>query len=178
MEKTGPSGEPMNVSQNTYLAGRRTSSHWRQGIGLLDVLMGCVLFIVIFTPLFHLYSVQGLGQQKMIRDYAVAINIAENALNLIENEIATGDVQPIFQEDITQALFSNPKSMEAIQRLLGEEQAASAKYMPGFKILLTVKKTPQDCFQIQLEFIWGPKNEKGEIKEAHRFELSTLKSKL
>jgi len=150
----------------------------RHGIGLIDVLVGCVLFIIIFAPLFHLYSVQGLGQQKMIRDYAVAINIAENALNLIENEIATGDVQPIDRDDITQALFSNPKSVEAVQKLLGEGQKDSAKYMPGFKILLTVKKTAYACHLIKLEFIWGPKDASGQIKELHKFELSTLKSKL
>jgi len=156
----------------------------RLGIGLLEVLLASILFVVIFVPLFGLYSSEGVGQQKMIRDYAVAMNIAENALNMVENSIEAGQIQAIDNQDITELILGNAAAQSAIRNLLGhdpsKEEAArsSVKYIPVFKLLLTIKPfngNPQVQF-VQLSFSWGRNAPGKEAEFQHKFVLSSLKS--
>lgn len=175
--------EIANIKDERKIALSKTlvpnkNPHPNSGMGVLEVLLAVVLFVIIFMPLFHLYTVEGLGQQKLIRDYAVAINIAENALNLIENSIERGDINRDFvDEDITPLIFNNPTAQAAIKKMLGDGSQQSTKYMPGFLITLTAKKMEATLYYLELKFSWG-REQGGQLKKEHTFTLSTLKCKL
>jgi len=150
----------------------------RPGFSLLEGLLAVVLFVVVMLPLFRLYSETGISQQKMIRDYAVAINIAENALNLIENEIDRGTITPAFdQQDVTDIVLGNASAQAAISQFLGEGSSGSTKYMPRFRLFLTAKPAagiPQ-LIEITLRFAWGNFVPGQTFTPQHEFVLSSMK---
>ncbi len=141
------------------------------------MLIACLVFVIIFVPIFRLYSEQGLAQQKLIRDYGVAINIAENALNLIENEIEAGRFNAnITDEDVTSVVLGNQAAQDAIKNFLGDADP-STKYIPRFQILLTARPQTADLVELRLKFLWGRTLSDGQFKVEHQFVLSTLKAK-
>lgn len=139
--------------------------------------MACVLFAIAVIPIFRLYSEQGLGQQKMIRDYAVALNIVENALNLIENEVERGGFVASFtDQDVTAVVLGTQAAKDAVRNFVGES-GASTQYMPSFKILLTARPYAPELVELRLKFLWGRQTASGSLHVDHRFELCTLKAR-
>ena len=153
----------------------------RVGISVLEGLIAVLVFAVVFIPLYRLYTETGVGQQKMVRDYAVAINIAENAMNLIESEIDKGNLpQPVSDQDVSALFFGNPAAQKAIQGMLGYGAAESVKYIPAFRLFLTTRpfQGNANLYEIRLRFVWGNKQTGNQIEGKHEFELKTLRTRM
>lgn len=141
--------------------------------------MGAVIFVMVFVPLYRLYTEIGIGQQKMIRDYAVAINIAENAVNLIESEIDAGRLpNAMTDEDVTDLILGDAGSQQAVQNMLGYGVESSVKYMPAFRLFLTARPFGgnPNMFEIRLRFVWGNKGPGNALDKKHEFELKTIRT--
>jgi len=54
---------------------------------VLEALLAVVLFTMAFLPLMRLYSGQGLGQQRAVRDFMAVTNVAEKVLNRIDHQM-------------------------------------------------------------------------------------------
>lgn len=140
-----------------------------------------MVFTFSFIPLYRLFSETGISQQKMIRDYAVAINIAENAMNLIESEIDLGNIPiAVSDQDISELIFGNVAVQSAIQKMLGYGADSATKYMPVFRLFLTARpfQGNADLMEIRLKFVWGNKGAGTAIDGESSFELKTLRTRM
>jgi hypothetical protein len=150
-----------------------------RGFSVLEGLIAALVFVVLFIPLYRLYTEIGVGQQKMIRDYAVAINIAENAINLIESEIDAGNLpKTVVDEDVTELILGAPATQAAVQKMLGYGVESSVKYIPAFRLFLTARPFggSQNLFDIRLRFEWGDQGAGTTMNKRHEFELKTLRT--
>jgi prepilin-type N-terminal cleavage/methylation domain-containing protein len=59
----------------------------RSGFSLTEVLVAVLLFGIICVPLYRAYFQQGIGQQRMIRDFIGVTSIAEKVLNRVEHRL-------------------------------------------------------------------------------------------
>ncbi|HNV71111.1 MAG TPA: hypothetical protein PKO06_15520 [Candidatus Ozemobacteraceae bacterium] len=156
-----------------------TESRRRKGISVLESIIAVLVFAIVFIPLYRLYTETGVEQQKMVRDFAVAINIAENALSLIESEIDKGSLpNPVTEQDVSSLFLGNPNTQKAIQGMLGYGAAESVKYIPAFRLFLTTRpyKGNANLYEIRLRFVWGSQKTGNSIEEKHEFELKTLRT--
>ncbi len=138
----------------------------------------------------RLFSEGGISQQKMVRDFPVALNIAERVVNTIENEIeegrlnmsafATSDPDGV---DITQMVLENQAVLEALKNFSGQEMGKSTKFIPNFKAKLLVRNWKDssgsenpDVADIRLNFFWVDRNSGGNTPK-HKIILCLLKNK-
>lgn len=153
-----------------------------QGVSLLEVLMGTVIFILAFIPLMRLFSETGLSQQRMLRDFPVTLSIAERVLMTIENEIDEGrfDVSMFSGGgakgvDITESVLENNEVSKALEKFYGQDNMNATQYLARCKVLLSSKPTADpNLVQLTLNFYWNDRNYE-ENKFSHNVELQLLK---
>ncbi len=157
----------------------------RAGISLVEIILAISLFVLAFVPVLRLLTESGMSQQRMIRDYPVAMNVAERVVNGIENEIEAGRFDPaVFQSpdpegvDVTEMVLANRNVCDAVKNITGADPQASAKFMPAFQVKLSTRPWPDpNLIEIRLTFRWSDRKEAQPGKFRHVLELGLLKNK-
>ena len=158
----------------------------RRAISIVEVLLACILFVLVFLPIMRVFSETGMSQQKMIRDFPVAFNIAERIMNTVENEIAEGRFQESVYVtadpegiDVTNMILENASILEALKLFLGTETEASTKFIGACQVKLLVKPTSDpDIIEMRLKFRWADRVETGQTGFRHCIELNMLKNRI
>lgn len=133
-----------------------------RGVSLVEVLLAVVLFAMAFLPIMRLFSGTGLSQQRMIRDYPIALNIAERVLNTIENEIKVGrfDISEFESSDlegvdITSIIEPNASVAAALERFVGQDPSSSTQLIRSYQIFLRAANTDfAHLYEITVRFRW------------------------
>lgn len=155
------------------------------GISIVEVVLAIALFVGCFVPILKLFAEGGLSQQRMIRDYPVALNLAERIVNGIENEIEEGRFDPaVFQSpdpegvDVTEMVLGSQVVQQAIVNITGQDPKAAARFMPTFQVKLSTRPWTVDTnlIEIRLLFRWSDKQETRTSGLRHEIELSLLKN--
>lgn len=150
------------------------------GVSLIEVLLAVVIFVLAFIPLLRLFSETGLSQQRIVRDFPVAISIAERILTTIENEIAEGafDASTFTSGvDITASVIENQEVSMALENFYGEDNQSATKFINKCRVMLqTIPGSNPNLIEIKVKFLWNEKNTQSrEFK--HSIELCLLKNK-
>ncbi len=82
------------------------------GVGLIEVLVAILIFSIMCLPLYQLYFQQGLGQQRMIRDFLAMANLAEKVLNRVDHQLekVKRPLDPLHKEVTAQILIGIEES--------------------------------------------------------------------
>lgn len=154
------------------------------GISLVEVILAIALFVLAFVPVLRMFSEGGLSQQKMIRDFPVAMNLAERIVNGIENEIEEGRFNAAtFQSpdpegvDVTEMVLGNQAVQQAIANITGQDPKSAAKFMQTVQVKLSTKPwSDPNLIEIRLIVRWSEKKEASAKGFRHEIELALLKN--
>lgn len=154
------------------------------GVSLLEVLLAVVIFVLAFIPLLRLFSETGLSQQRIVRDFPVAISIAERILTTIENEIVEGTFDAenfrgdgISGVDITSSITENQEVSMALENFYGKDNQSATKFINKCRVTLqTLPNSNPNLIEVKVKFLWNDQNSANkEFK--HSIELCLLKNK-
>lgn len=132
-----PRGAPPARRHRRSVAPERARRR-RAGLGLIEILMAVMVFSIMCLPLYQLYFQQGLGQQRMIRDYLAMTNLAEKVLNRTDHHLdkLKRPLSPLHKEVTAQILLGVEEAgdWEFLGQAFNDDSGRMAlKYIPAMK---------------------------------------------
>ncbi|HNV72048.1 MAG TPA: hypothetical protein PKO06_20245 [Candidatus Ozemobacteraceae bacterium] len=90
-----------------------------RGTTFLEILISMALLFLLAMTITRYFSETSLPQQMMIRQFPVAMHLAEKTLNVLANEISGGKtpLPPEGETDLTASMLEHPQFLEELRVL-------------------------------------------------------------
>lgn len=132
----------------------------RNGFSLVEVMVGVIIFVLMFTYIFRAFAPTATDSHNMLRGTTVAMNACNWYINLLEQNIQYDGSLP-----------SSYLGKNDITNEFSQDNFSAIRLLRSLKVTSDIS-LENNLYNVKISFDWG--NKENDKDRKHHFEMSRL----